>query len=122
MSKDTILLVDDEPHILELARLYLEQAGYAVETAADGAKALALARKRFMNEHGRVFWVLGIMQRFWYSNDRRRERFVSICKDRDVQQLTFDAYMNKRLVRKKPIAHVRIFFKDMAHLLGLARV
>jgi geranylgeranyl diphosphate/geranylgeranyl-bacteriochlorophyllide a reductase len=25
-------------------------------------------------------------------------------------------------VRKKPMAHVRIFFKDMAHLLGLARV
>jgi geranylgeranyl reductase len=25
-------------------------------------------------------------------------------------------------VRRKPMAHVRIFFKDMAHLLGLARV
>ncbi|MDE2276039.1 MAG: geranylgeranyl diphosphate reductase, partial [Burkholderiales bacterium] len=60
--------------------------------------------------------------RFWYRNDRRRERFVSICRDRDVQQLTFDAYMNKRLVRTRPLAHARIFFKDMAHLLGLARV
>jgi geranylgeranyl reductase len=85
-------------------------------------RALALARKRFMKAHGRVFWVLGIMQRFWYSSDKRRERFVSICKDRDVQQLTFESYMNKELVRKKPMAHVRIFFKDMAHLLGLARV
>ena len=90
--------------------------------ATGDAKSLALARKRFMKAHGRVFWVLGIMQRFWYSSDKRRERFVSICKDKDVQQLTFDAYMNKRLVRKKPMAHVRIFFKDMAHLLGLARV
>ena len=86
------------------------------------ATALAQARKRFMREHGRVFWVLGIMQRFWYSSDKRRERFVAMCEDKDVQQLTFDAYMNKRLVRKKPIAHVRIFFKDVAHLLGLARV
>ena len=85
-------------------------------------RSLALARKRFMKAHGTVFLVLGIMQRFWYSNDRRRERFVSICKDRDVQQLTFESYMNKELVRKKPMAHVRIFFKDMAHLLGLARV
>ena len=83
---------------------------------------LKLARKRFMKEHGTVFLVLGIMQRFWYATDRRRERFVSICKDRDVQQLTFESYMNKKLVRKKPMAHVRIFFKDMAHLLGLARV
>jgi geranylgeranyl reductase len=90
--------------------------------ATGEVRALAGARKRFMKEHGRVFWVLGILQRFWYSSDKRRERFVSICKDKDVQTLTFDAYMNKRLVRKKPMAHVRIFFKDMAHLLGLARV
>ena len=75
-----------------------------------------------MKEHGTVFLVLGIMQRFWYTNDKRRERFVSICEDRDVQQLTFESYMNKKLTRKKPMAHVRIFFKDMAHLLGLARV
>jgi len=85
-------------------------------------KALKLARKRFMKAHGTVFWVLGVMQAFWYSNDRRRERFVKICEDRDVQQLTFESYMNKELTRKKPMAHVRIFFKDMAHLLGLARV
>jgi geranylgeranyl diphosphate/geranylgeranyl-bacteriochlorophyllide a reductase len=84
--------------------------------------SLKLARKRFMKDHGMVFWVLGIMQSFWYSSDRRRERFVKICEDRDVQQLTFDSYMNKKLTRKKPMAHVRIFFKDMAHLLGLARV
>jgi geranylgeranyl reductase len=86
------------------------------------ARALAHARKRFMRAHGKVFWVLGIMQRFWYSSDRRRERFVSICRDKDVQQLTFESYMNKELVRRKPMAHVRIFLKDMAHLLGLARV
>jgi len=38
-----------------------------------------------------------------------------------VQQLTFDAYMNKELVRAKPMAHVRIFFKDLAHLVGVVR-
>lgn len=82
-------------------------------------KALASARKRFMKDHGRVFMVLGIMQRFWYKNDKRRERFVSLCSDPDIQQLTWQAYMYKRLVKAKPMAHVRIFFKDMAHLLGL---
>jgi geranylgeranyl reductase len=97
------------------------QAVQAALTSNDGRR-LAGARKAFMRQHGRVFWVLGMMQRFWYGSDKRRERFVSICRDRDVQQLTFDAYMNKRLVRARPMAHVRIFFKDMAHLLGLARV
>ena len=106
--------------------IYYAMAGgrYAAEAVemllqTGNAGALKLARKRFMKAHGKVFWVLGIMQRFWYSSDKRRERFVSICRDRDVQQLTFDAYMNKELVKAKPMAHVRIFFKDLAHLLGI---
>ena len=82
---------------------------------------LKQVRKQFMREHGKVFWVLGIMQYFWYSSDKRREKFVKICEDKDVQQLTFESYMNKVLVRKKPMAHVRIFFKDLAHLFGMAK-
>jgi len=85
-------------------------------------RALRSARKRFMKAHGRVFWILGLLQRFWYRNDDRRERFVSICRDPDVQVLTWEAYMYKRLVKAKPLAHVRIFFKDLAHLFGLAKV
>ena len=87
--------------------------------ATGDARALAGARKRFMKTHGPVFWILGVMQDYWYTTDKRRERFVSICRDRDVQELTWDAYMNKELVRAKPLAHVRIFFKNIAHLTGL---
>jgi geranylgeranyl reductase len=84
--------------------------------------ALRSARRRFMREHGRVFWILGMMQWFWYSSDVRRERFVKICQDPDVQRLTWQAYLHKKLVRAQPVAHARIFFKDLAHLLGFARV
>lgn len=99
-------------------------AANAVEKllATGDARCLANARRDFMRAHGKVFWVLGIMQKFWYASDRRRERFVAMCRDKDVQKLTFDAYMNKELVRRRPLAHVKIFFKDMAHLLGLAKV
>ena len=99
-------------------RLAAEAANEYLRTG--DARALATARKRFMRAHGRVFWILGIMQRFWYSSDKRRERFVTMCRDPDVQRLTWEAYMYKRLVRARPIAHVRIFFKDLAHLMGLA--
>jgi geranylgeranyl reductase len=101
-----------------------ELAAYAVEKLlhTGDVKSLQFARKEFMRAHRTVFTVLGIMQWFWYSSEKRRERFVKICEDRDVQQLTFESYMNKQLVRKKPMAHVRIFFKDMSHLLGLAKV
>ncbi|MBY0611274.1 MAG: geranylgeranyl diphosphate reductase [Beijerinckiaceae bacterium] len=96
-------------------------AGEAVQEflLTGSAKALGLARKRFMKEHGKVFFVLSIMQKFWYKNDKRRERFVSMCKDKDVQRLTWESYMNKKLVRKDPLAHLKIFLKDTAHLLGL---
>jgi DNA-binding response OmpR family regulator len=40
MPGQKILVVDDEDHILELARLYLSREGYQVETVSDGAQAL----------------------------------------------------------------------------------
>jgi two-component system, OmpR family, alkaline phosphatase synthesis response regulator PhoP len=40
MPKETILLVDDEYNIIELARMYLEQDGFAVIAAEDGQTAL----------------------------------------------------------------------------------
>jgi len=98
--------------------------------AADGidaflrtndARTLASARRRFMRAHGRVFWILGMMQWFWYATDPRRERFVSICRDPDVQRLTWNSYLNKELTWESPSAHARIFFKDLAHLVGLVR-
>ncbi|MEE8419236.1 MAG: response regulator transcription factor [Dehalococcoidales bacterium] len=36
-----ILVVDDEPNIIELARLYLSREGYEVESAATGNEALS---------------------------------------------------------------------------------
>ena len=41
MSPQKVLVVDDEDHILELARLYLSREGYQIETVTDGALALA---------------------------------------------------------------------------------
>jgi geranylgeranyl diphosphate/geranylgeranyl-bacteriochlorophyllide a reductase len=94
------------------------QAVEAFLTTGD-PRTLGRARKRFMALHGRVFFILGLMQRFWYANDRRRERFVRLCADRDIQELTWDAYMNKQLVRARPAAHLRIAVKNFAHLTGL---
>jgi len=44
MDKETILVVDDEHNIIELARLYLENEGYRVESASDGGLALDRVR------------------------------------------------------------------------------
>ena len=51
------------------------------------AAVLGQARKRFMKLHGKVFWALGLLQRFWYGTDKRREKFVAMCRDPDVRRL-----------------------------------
>jgi two-component system alkaline phosphatase synthesis response regulator PhoP len=40
MANELILLVDDEPNIIELASLYLKQDGFRVISAGDGLEAL----------------------------------------------------------------------------------
>ena len=98
-------------------RIAAETVGEALATA--DARVLRKARKRFLKKHGLVFLVLGIMQRFWYTSDKRRERFVTMCDDADVQRLTWESYLNKKIVRKDPLAHLKIFVKDCGHLVGL---
>jgi geranylgeranyl reductase len=91
----------------------------AASLASGRVKDLKLARSLFMKEHKMVFRVLGSMQNAYYRSDERRERFVSLCHDIDVQRLTFEAYMNKKLVRARPMAHLKIGLKNLAHLTGL---
>lgn len=85
------------------------------------ASALKTPRKRFMKLHGRTFWALGLLQYFWYHSDKRREQFVEMCKDEDVQTLTWQSYTQKKLVKKKRKEHLRVLVKDVAQLLGLSK-
>ena len=98
-------------------RIAAETVGEAL--ASGDARVLRQARKRFLRKHGLVFLVLGVMQRFWYTSDKRRERFVTMCDDADVQRLTWESYLNKKIVRKDPLAHLKIFVKDCGHLVGI---
>src|SRR5215470_6545676 len=53
----TILVVDDEPKIVEICRDYLTAAGFTVLSAKDGVQGLALARK----EHPDLLVVDGML-------------------------------------------------------------
>jgi len=106
--------------------IYYAMVGGQVAAAAASAflatgrpRDLQLARKLFMREHKQVFRVLGAMQNAYSRSDARRERFVSLCHDVDVQRLTFEAYMNKKLVKARPMAHLKIGIKNLAHLAGI---
>jgi DNA-binding response OmpR family regulator len=45
MPGELILLADDEPNIIQLARLYLEREGYQVEAVGDGKSALKAVQR-----------------------------------------------------------------------------
>ncbi|MFC3692386.1 geranylgeranyl diphosphate reductase [Chenggangzhangella methanolivorans] len=104
-------------YAMTCGRMAAEQVD--VFLATGDARGLSGLRRRFLKQHGRVFFALGILQRFWYASDRRRERFVALCGDPDISRLTWRAYLDKGLVRSDLLAHLRIFFKDLAHLLGI---
>ena len=46
MTGETILVVDDEANIIDLASMYLEQEGFRVQSATDGATALDLIARQ----------------------------------------------------------------------------
>jgi two-component system alkaline phosphatase synthesis response regulator PhoP len=56
MSGERVLIVDDEPNIVQLARLYLEREGYKVDSVGDGRSALAT-----VEQHPPAILVLDIM-------------------------------------------------------------
>jgi len=41
----TILIVDDDPHLRELSRVFLQQEGFAVSEACDGVEALSILER-----------------------------------------------------------------------------
>lgn len=56
MTGELLLLVDDEPNIIELAQVYLEREGYRIISAADGKEALEA-----VGEHRPDLIVLDLM-------------------------------------------------------------
>jgi geranylgeranyl reductase len=99
-------------------RVAAEVVGQLLATG-DG-RVLAGARKRFMKEHGTVFLVLGIMQRFWYGNDQRRERFVAICKDYDINITLMRQFLNTRnIMSHKRYAAMQWDYLILCRALGL---
>ena len=48
-TKQRILLVEDEEHLLEAIKLNLEMEGYKVSTATDGKKALKIFKEERFN-------------------------------------------------------------------------
>ena len=72
--------------------------------------------KRWDRKYGATA-VLDILQRIFYRNDAAREAFVEMCDDKDVQKLTFDSYLSKRVVLMNPWQQVKLTLRTLGSLL-----
>ena len=121
-----VLLVGDAAGVVAPASG--EGIYYAMRCGELGGKAAVLAiasgevgplaqvRRDFLAEHGRVFMALGLLQMCWYRTDWLRERFVALCRDADVQRLTWIAYTQKRMVKAQHGAHLRLMLTNLTNL------
>ncbi len=111
----TVLVVDDEPRIVQLARDYLEHAGFEVLTSADGASALQIARSR---QPDLVVLDLGLptMDGLDVTKALRAESSVPIvvltARDDELDkvlglELGADDYMTKPFSPRELVARVR---------------
>jgi geranylgeranyl reductase len=64
--------------------------------------------KKWDKKYGPTYKVLEILQNIFYSNDPAREAFVEMCSDKDVQRLTFDSYLYKRVVAMNPWQQLKL--------------
>jgi DNA-binding response OmpR family regulator len=114
-----ILVVDDEPRIAEIARDYLERAGYRVTTAGNGTDAVAFARAR---QPDLVVLDLGLphMDGLDVTRALRKRSGVPIIMltarvdERDKLiglELGADDYVTKPFSPKELVARVRAVFR-----------
>ena len=73
--------------------------------------------KRWDRKYGATYAVLDILQRIFYRNDAAREAFVEMCDDMDVQKLTFDSYLYKRVVMMNPWQQIKLTLRTLGSLL-----
>jgi geranylgeranyl diphosphate/geranylgeranyl-bacteriochlorophyllide a reductase len=71
----------------------------------------------FRKLYAPIFFGLEVLQSLYYRNDRLRESFVAICADDDVQQITFDSYLYKKMVPAPLTTQIKILSKNIFHLI-----
>lgn len=87
--------------------------GQVIPTEAD----LKFYLKKWDKKYGPTYKVLEILQNIFYSNDPAREAFVEMCDDKDVQRLTFDSYLYKRVVMMNPWQQIKLTVRTLASVL-----
>jgi geranylgeranyl reductase len=88
-----------------------EMAARAIAKHLDAPTAANLRRDYdapWWRAYRSTYLFLQFLQRISYNSDLQREIFAAMCDDPDVQRLTFDSYLNKRIVPVPWLVQLRI--------------
>ena len=77
-------------------------------------KALRQYEQIWWKEYRTMYRFLQWLQKWGYGNERQMEVFTDMCRNKDVQQLTFESYMHKRMTRVPWVAQMRMTFDILA--------
>jgi geranylgeranyl reductase len=80
-------------------------------------KDLKVYIKKWDKKYGATYKVLELLQNVFYRNDAAREAFVEMCDDKDVQKLTFDSYLYKRVVAMNPWQQLKLTLLTLGSVL-----
>jgi geranylgeranyl reductase len=64
---------------------------------APSAKNLRAYERSWWKQYGTMYGFLRFLQWWGYGNERQMEVFTEMCRNPDVQRLTFDSYMHKTM-------------------------
>jgi geranylgeranyl reductase len=79
------------------------------ESLADpSARALQRYQKTWWKSYRTMYRFLQWLQKWGYGNERQMEVFTDMCRNKDVQQLTFESYMHKNMAPMPWLAQMRM--------------
>jgi geranylgeranyl reductase len=75
---------------------------------APTARNLRLYETMWWQQYGSMYTFLRYLQAWGYGNERQMEVFTEMCRNHDVQRLTFDSYMHKNMVPVPWLAQMKM--------------
>lgn len=75
---------------------------------APSREALRRYEKTWWKNYGSMYRFLRGLQKWGYGNARQMEVFTDMCRNKDVQRLTFESYMHKRMTPVPWLAQMRM--------------
>jgi geranylgeranyl diphosphate/geranylgeranyl-bacteriochlorophyllide a reductase len=78
---------------------------------APTAANLMAYQKQWKKQYGTMYGFLTRLEQVYFGRNNKFEVFTEMCRDNDVQRLTFDSYLHKKMAKLPVTSGLKIFGK-----------